>query len=241
MKMIISLSLLTFLVGCDAPQRTRAPAEYITGSGFGSASTTGGFNPTPQTIPPTTNTTGGSNGVTQGPGFESCDLSDKYQTIDIGFFGLCQSTQNETLFRFKTSLSHQSVRICLIPTYKDSSGSSTYVGNPQCTLTSSGQVVSGQLYKDRAGFSSYQINGVIVMKEPLLPEYFQCMQAYVNWPINLCANGQNAQYCAYWGPRCHNGGPTNQVCDNEARNFMSVTCNNFKSKYSNSYIDIRTR
>ena len=242
MKTLLALSLLTLLAGCDAPQRTRAPVTYVNGNNYSGTATTGTSGFSNGTTTTTTGTTTGTpNPVTSEAGFSNCDLSDKYQTIDIGFFGLCQSTQDETVFKFRTSLAQASVRVCLIPTYKDQSGSSTYIGQPQCTYTQSNAVISGKLYKDRPGFSNYPLNGVIVMKEPLLTEYFGCMQAYTSWPANVCSNSANAQYCAYWQPRCPYGGQTNVSCDTEGRNYMAVTCNNFKSKYTNSYIDIRLK
>lgn len=230
-------TLLFAMTGCDSPQRSRMPSTYVsnpyssgnpaTGTLSGGATTSGTTTGSPTT--PTTPTS---------PGFESCNLGDRFQTIDIGFFGLCQSTQDETQFKFKTSLSHTSVRICLIPTYKSSDGSSTYIGQPQCTYTTSGQIISGKLYKDRSGFTTSPLNGVIVMKESLLKEYFSCMQAYVNWPRNVCATGATTAYCAYWLPRCPYGSGSNAGCDNEGRNYMTNLCTNFKSKYANSYIDI---
>jgi hypothetical protein len=237
------LLLLALMAGCDAPQRTRAPVNYVSGSTY----ETGGSNPgtlLPGSVPEggTTTTTITTNGTTStSPGFETCDLSPKYHTIDVGLFGICQSTQDETLFKFKPTLSSEMIRVCLIPTYKDSTGASTYIGNPQCTLTTSQQVVQGRLYKDRPGFSSYPLNGVIVMKEPLLPEYIGCMQGYVNYPKNACPNGASNAYCAYWMPRCPYGAQSNTNCDVEARNYMAKICTDFKTKYANSYLDIRTK
>lgn len=238
---LLLLPLLQLLVSCDSPQRTRAPNNYITGNGYNYPGTTTGYtgyNPTQPTLPgqmptdPTTSVT---------PGFETCDLTQKYQTTDIGWFGICQSRQDETHFKFRPSATSTSIRTCLIPTYRDAAGASTYIGNPQCTYTTSNVVVDGRLYKDRSGFTGYPINGVIVMKEPLLPEYIACMHAYVNWPANVCPNGVTSNYCATWLPRCPQGGRSNAACDTEARNYMGFVCNSFKQKYPNSYVDIATK
>lgn len=241
MKHLLLASLLIFAVGCDTPQRSRAPMNYVNGDSLGdmSGGTTGGFSNIPSTT--SGSTSGSTTGSTTPSGFETCDLSDKYQTIDIGFFGLCQSSSDETAFRFKPSLSSPSVRVCLIPTYKEASGSSTWLGQPQCTYTTSGQTINGRVYKDRAGYTSFPINGLIVMKEPLLPEYFGCMNAYTNWPANVCQMNMNTAYCQYWVPRCGYGAKSNTLCDTEARNYMNQACTTFKSKYVNSYIDIRLK
>ncbi len=237
--------LLLALIGCDAPQRGRTPSTFINGTtlqNFGgvggpgfTSSTTGGLTGE------TTGTTTGGSAVTSQPGFQNCDLGDRFSTVDIGLFGICQSTIEETSFLFRTTNAHTSVRTCLIPTYKDSVGSSTYIGNPQCALTAANQIVSGRLYKDRPGFSGYALNGVIVMKEPLLPEYIGCMQGYTNWPVNLCPSGPTSAYCANWIPRCPSGARTNPLCDAEAKAYMRTLCESFKSKYPNGYVDIRTR
>jgi hypothetical protein len=233
------LSFMALVVGCDSPQRTRLATNGVNGNGLTYPSTTTGGTFT--TSPTTGLPTGTTPTNTLGAGFESCDLSDKYQTIDIGFFGLCQSTQDELTFKFRTSLTSTSVRTCLIPIYKESSGSSTWIGQPQCTYTTAGQVVTGKLYKDRTGFTTYPVNGVIVMKEPLLPEYFACMQGYTGWPANLCATTGASAYCNYWGQMCPYGAKTNTQCDAEGRSYMNKICTDFKTKYTNSYIDIRTK
>lgn len=242
-KIVILISLLALAVGCDAPQRTRAPGTYVNGNSLNNTTNASGSFNSSGSNSGSGNTTGSTNtgGTSSTPGFENCDLSNKYQSIDVGFFGICQSTQDETQLKFQTSLSSTSVRICMIPTYKDSSGSSTWIGQPQCTYTTAGQAVSGKLYKDRQGFTTYPLNGVIVMKEPLLPEYFNCMQAYVNWPSNVCPQGPTNSYCAYWIPRCPYKSQTNAQCDQEGRNYMASVCNQFKSQYSNSYSDIRLK
>jgi hypothetical protein len=240
MKILLSMTILMMLGGCDAPRRTRDPYPYTgennqtnnyQGHNFNPGST--GTDPS-QPYP--------NNNTQTQSGYESCDLSNRFYSVDIGHFGICQSTLNESLLKFRSSLGSPTVRTCLIPTYKDSSGASTYIGNPQCLYTTASQVTEGRLFKDRTGFTNYPLNGVIVMKEPLIPEYINCMNAYSNWPGKECTMGINtSQYCGYWIPRCPNGGKTSSVCDAEARNYMGRVCNGFKTKYSNAYVDIRLK
>ena len=236
MHWLSPLLLLLFLAtACDAPQRTRAPVNYINGNTLGN----NGTSPAPFVGAPTE--TSGLVPVAASTGFENCELMDRYYTVDVGHFALCQSTLDETIFKFRPSLSSPTVRTCLIPTFKDPSGASTYIGNPQCTYTSAGQVIQGKLMKDRPGYGTYPLNGVIVMKEPLLPEYINCMHSHINWPRNACPGGATNSYCSYWLPRCPMGAKSNMSCDAEARNFMNNICTNFRTKYSNSYVDIRTK
>lgn len=248
-KLLFLTLSMTFLVACDAPVRTRVNPLNSNSVQQGGINT-GTFNPGTSTgstgSGSTTGTTNGGSNPNNGlpDGFSNCDFTDRFHTVDIGHFALCQSSINESHFILKTSLTHQSpsARVCLIPTYKDSTGSSTYIGQPQCTYTTQGQMIAGQLYKNRQGFSSYPLNGVIVMKETLLPEYLGCMHAYINWLPQACPQGPNStQYCQYWSSLCPYGSKTNQACDTAARSYMSQVCTSFKNRYSNSYIDIRTR
>lgn len=245
-KYILFIALTVLVTGCDAPQRTRTPGSWVNGSSLGNipGGNPGSFNTspvagptTPGTLPPATP------GTTATTGFEGCDLTiSPHHTIDIGHFNICQSTLNETLFKFKPTISSSTTRVCLIPTYKDGSGSSTYVGRPQCAVTTANQVTQGTLYKDRPGFANSPINSVIVLREALIPEYMACMHAYAGWPQNACTAGPNSnQYCAYWSPRCPGGAVTNPACQTEARNYMGQICNSFKTRYSNAYLDLSTR
>src|SRR3989338_303114 len=110
---ILLFALLGLITGCDAPQRTRAPQTWVNGNSLEDPSNQSG------TLTPSTGTGTGSGSTGTGTsGFENCDLSNKYQTIDIGWFGICQSTIDETLIKFKPSLTSSDVRTCLIPTYK---------------------------------------------------------------------------------------------------------------------------
>jgi hypothetical protein len=242
-KYLLLLSLMALVAGCDAPQRTRAPSTYVNGNSLSdTTNASGSFSSSGSSSGSTAGTSTGGTTTTTSPGYENCNIAeDKYHTIDIGYFNICQSTLDETSMKVRTSLTSTSVRTCIIPTYKDSSGSSTWIGQPQCTYTTAGQVVSGKLYKDRSGFTSYPLNGAIVMKEPLLPEYFNCMQAYTSWPGSACPSGATTSYCAYWLPRCPYGSKSNAQCDTEGRNYMASICNQFKTQYANSYLDIKLK
>lgn len=252
-NILFSTLLLGLIAGCDAPQRTRAPRSFENlngaigpnGQPISGTTVPGGINyeqPGALGGAATTGTTSGTTGTAPDSNFPSCDLTSKYHTVDVGYFGLCQSTVSESLFKVKFTQT-TTTRNCLLPLYKDAAGSSTYIGQPQCTaVNQADQVISGTLYKNRSGFESYPLNGVIVMKEPLLPEYFSCMHAYIKWLPQACPQGPNtSNYCYQWMPMCPYGAKTNATCDQGARAYMAQICNAFKSKYSNAYIDIRTK
>jgi len=223
-------ALIIFAVSCDSPTRTRVGSTYLTAENLSNpttttSGTTNSGTTTSGTTPTTGTTTNGSNLVTSVAGFENCDFSTKYYTVDVGHFALCQSTQDETTIKFQTSIASTAARICIIPTYKDTTGSSVYVGQPQCTYTQSNVAVTGKLYKNRSGYEGYAINGAMVMREGLLTPYYTCMNALVTYRSAACPYGyqQNAN------------------CYNAAQSYMTATCTQFKSTYQNSYADIRLK
>jgi hypothetical protein len=223
-RTLLSLSLLLIATACDSPQRNRMPTYINTGNGLGTPTTTTTTNPWGTN---TTNggTTGSSSGTTTTPrpaGFENCDITPKYYASAINYIGICQSTLDETSIAVKTTVA-DSARTCFIPTYKDGSGSSTYLGQPQCFAPQANVVTMGQLFKTRPGFTASPLNGVMVMKEAALGAYFTCMDAFIT----------------FTHPQCPNGANTNAYCNQMARSIMTTKCNNFKA--DNSYIDIRLK
>jgi hypothetical protein len=232
LKLLTIIPMLALLSACDAPMRGRT-IQTVNGEGYGVG---GSFNPTPAPG----NTIG--SGLPATAGFENCDLTTRYHVSALGHLGLCQNTQDETLFRFRPTMTDTTTRTCLIPTYKEASGSSTYIGQPQCTHTEAEKVVQGKLLKNRQGFEGYPLNGVMLMKERLLPEYFNCMHGYVNWLQIACPQGAGSSpYCSTWVPNCPYGARTNATCDRAAQEFRVATCNAFKTNHSNAYLDIRTK
>lgn len=228
MKLSLFLfSLLMITSSCDSPQRNRIMSSATNGNGLSQPGTTTNTNPwgTGNTTSGTTgSTTGGttSNTPSKPAGFENCDLSPNQYAAVIGYMGICQSTLDETSVAVNSTIT-DTTRTCLIPTYKDQAGSSTYLGQPQCFLPKQGEVTMGKLYKTRNGFTSYGINGVMVMKERSLTAYFTCMDAYVT----------------FTHPNCPYGAKTNGYCDQLARSLMATKCNNFKM--DNPYLDIRLK
>lgn len=238
---------MLILSGCDAPIRNRTPGSFQNMNGLNNSNSNGSNNNAISYNPgDLSNSTGTTTGVTTGGGsidtnFPSCDLSTKYYTTSMGYFGLCQGS-NETQIKVKFSMTTSS-RNCLIPTYKDANGSSTYIGQPQCTYVNQANTeIQGSLPKNRSGFESYSLNGVMVMKEELLPNYFKCMHAYVDWLNQICPYGpQSSQQCYITYSSCPYGARTNASCGQAASQHMSNVCNSFKSTYSNQYVDVRTK
>lgn len=219
MKTLIALSFIALTyVGCDNPQRARTSTAVNGSSNYTDTGTNLG---TTTSSTSTTTTTGTTTSAAVDANFPACSFTYKYSNTDLGQVAICQSTVDNTLFKFMMSTSSTSTRVCLIPTYKDASGSSTWLGQPQCTYVTAAQTYQGKLYKTRSGYTGYTLNGVMVMKETLLTEYFQCIDAYINY-INT--------YCPL--------NPYNTTCVNNATIQRNYLCNAFKTKYPSNYLDL---
>jgi hypothetical protein len=227
-----ALSLITLFIftGCDAPQRNRPLINSNSleqpASPYGSPNNNNPWGTPTTGNGTTTGTTTGSSTSGQNPqrppGYETCDITANHYSAGLGYMGICQSTLDETSVAVLSTLS-DTVRTCLIPTYKDGSGSSTYLGQPQCFIPEANKVSMGTMYKNRNGFTDRPINGVMIMKETSLTAYFTCMDAYLNFRDS----------------RCPMGARTNPFCDQLARSFMITKCDSFKM--SHSYLDLRLK
>ena len=225
--LMLPLSLFLLATACDSPQRNRLAMASNVGNGLTQPTST-------TTNPWTTGTTTGSSTVgtttggaaattTRPPGYDSCDLSAKYYAAGINNMGICQSTLDETEVAVYSTVT-DSVRTCLIPTYKDTIGSSTYLGQPQCYLPEKEKVSIGKMYKTRPGFTTNPLNGVMIMKEGSLTAYFTCMNAYANF--------SDPTYCPA-------GARTNASCAQMAASVMTAKCNDFKAVHS--YLDVKLK
>lgn len=233
MKYFLPLILFT-LVACDVPSQRR----QLIKSGADSVSTTSGAGN--GLVSGQDNYTSGSS-ATSGTGFENCSLTPKGSTLSLGSVGVCQNSVDQTQVKFQTSSSDSSMRTCLIPTYKQADGSSLYLSSqPQCTLTVAGKIYTGKLVLNRSGFETYPMNGVIVMKENIMPSYYECMNAYAFYTQNRnCTYEQDYTMCrqqmAYY-PNAHQ-----TCCQRQAQNYQTLVCNSFKANFGTQYLDIRLK
>ncbi len=230
MKQTLLFSALFLLAtACDAPQQRRLAGTFNTSptsSGVGDG--TNGFSPNPSTGT-TTGTTAGSTGSTTGTTTGetiSCIKTVVGFHAGLGNVDVCQDAANEVRFKLGFNTTDQSDGTCIVPMYKDTAGNSTYLGTAQCTKHNQGQIVFGNVSKDRSGYSGYQINSVMVVKYSGTSAFYQCMNAYgVSFQSCMGSYGNNPFYQSY--------------CDTQARNYMTGLCNTFKSNYP--YAQVSTR
>lgn len=233
MKMLL-LSLVTLftITACDAPQRLRTPGETFSGSvDTGSGTSNFGGNSTSGSSGGTNagSTTGGTNGTTGSTGGGqtiNCIKNAIAYHAGLGNVDVCQDSANEVFFKMGFSTTDQSDGTCIVPMYKDGSGNSTYLGSAQCTKHNQGQIVYGNLSKNRNGYAGYQINSVMVLKYSGTTAFFQCMNAYGSY-FQTCMNQylNNPYYQNY--------------CNTQATNYMTNLCNAFKSNYPYSQVSTR--
>lgn len=240
MKYLILVSLLT-IAACDVPSAQRRQIFQTSGKPSEIKAPTNSLVPIPGTSAVGSIPTTPTSSATSSAGFETCALTPRFSNLAMGAMGFCQSTVDETQVKFQTTDSDTTSRTCLIPTYKDSTGSSTYIGDPQCTYTQAGKIYLGRLFKNRPGFESYPLTGLMIMKETLLPGYIDCMQSFTFYTQNRnCTYETDYRACMQqYGMQSPNAHQT--CCRKQATNYQTLVCNTFKSNFANQYVDLRLK
>ncbi|MBL7665719.1 MAG: hypothetical protein JNM93_11350 [Bacteriovoracaceae bacterium] len=216
---VIPFILLLILAACDAPVSTRNFQPDDPEDDPLQTTTTGGTTPTTTTATVTT-TTGGTTGNGLGPGFENCNINPTLYTATIGYVAVCQSSQQQNLFKLKfseTDLDYYPNSTCLVPMHKYSTGSSRYIGPEQFLQHQANVVYTGQLYKF-TNEGATALNSVMVLKCTSLSAFYNCMDA---------ASLFIAQNCPY---------NVTTSCSNAAQSYMQSTCTSFTSQHG--YIQV---
>jgi hypothetical protein len=225
---LLSLALLILATACDAPQQRRLSGTFDNSStSTGAVEGTNGFTTNPTTTGGATagTTTGSTTGSTTGQTIK-CIKNVVAFHAGLGNVDVCEDSANEVSFKLGFSTTDQSDGTCIVPMYKDTAGNSTYLGTAQCTKHNQGQIVYGNVSKNRSGYAGYQINSVMVLKYSGTSAFYQCMNAYgVSFQSCMGAYGNNSFYQSY--------------CDTQAKNYMTGLCNTFKSNYPYSQVSTR--
>ena len=210
MKIIILASLIALLQSCEAPTKQRV---YQTSSGSTTTTTTTSTETSSDENDSETET------VISGTGFSGCDLSYNYYNSTIGYFGMCQSTTTETMFKIKMANTDTTIGTCFVPIYVSGTGSSYNVGTAECVNNQASTVYTVSFTKTN---SSYAINGMMVLKANALSGYEQCMSA------------RDTFIAAYGGTTCS----SNSNCLAAANNYANNICSTFMSTYSSYYVQV---
>lgn len=216
MKILILLSTILFLASCDNPTRTRL--QPVTADvAFTDDVVDSSVNPVAGSG---TDTDDGksTNDPTVVNGFEDCNLGYQYYGgPKIGNFGLCQSTEFDSIFKVKLSQTDLVTGVCFVPVHIISGGNSYKIGIAECVRNESGKEYQFILTKQ----SSEPINGVMVIKAGApTNEYFNCMSARSTFIA------QN--------PGCQNS----QQCMIQADSYANYVCTQFVGTYSTFYSQV---
>ncbi|MAF77320.1 MAG: hypothetical protein CME60_04105 [Halobacteriovoraceae bacterium] len=93
-------------------------------------------------------------------------LADDETTPADGAYNICQHGSSDTTIYFQIKNPISDEQICFIPMFRSTTGQSTYLGEPRCLMaTSNNRIYTIELYKNRSGFTSYDINGVMIMRD----------------------------------------------------------------------------
>ena len=125
-------------------------------------------------------------------GFQSAaaHLSPEENSLQEGGYTLCQSRANplEVYLQIKSPITD--AQLCLIPTY-NSGGNSVYLGEPRCLYTNSTRkLYKVALIKNRQGYTSYPITGVMLMKD----KAYQYDEPF----YQLILSPDAYMYCSQW-------------------------------------------
>ena len=186
MKVLAFILFSTVLLAsCDQPMRTRfqeTPAgidnnlDGVAGEGEGTTGTngSGGETSSEDGIDESQNT----DPITTVPGFSNCSLSMQfYGGPAIGYLGLCQSDQNESVFKLKMAESDPTVGTCFVPVHILGQNSFK-LGIAECVHNVADKVYDMILTKERPE----PINGVMVIKAgSAVQNYMYCMNAKVDF------------------------------------------------------------
>lgn len=218
---ILLVILLFIITACDTPMKTRDPYGNTIGTTGSDSSVTDSNTDTSNDDDDSDDDSDDSDDsdddVTSEDGFESCNTNYQYYGgSPIGYFALCQNTDNETKYKLKMKSSDSSVGTCFVPVHIQSNGNSFKLGPAQCVHNEAAKLYNMTLYKER----TENINGVMVIKANALNAYMQCMTAKVDY-ISAYPN------CQY-----------SSACLSAANQYANTVCTNFVNSYRNYYKQI---
>ncbi len=197
---IIFITILPLFVACNLP----ADQRVILGEGTTENSNpfTDGAVSTPTPTPtatPESSSTSVSTPTIPTDVSSSCIFSKdglsgyKSNHSHIGKFSLCQSTSDPKKIYVQLQTPLTSVRLCIIPTYKNQSGY-VYLGEPRCLYVPSATAITPVLLKtNRINYTNITPNSVIIMKDEVHsygPPY--------GYPATAILSPDAYLFCANW-------------------------------------------
>lgn len=209
MNKVIFLLFMISLAACDQPRSRRYierldPETPLDNLGDG--------NSNPGTQPPNADATAtpipnaDDNAIPQE--YSHCkdkmvtNLTYQYEHPHIGNYNICKSSQNNDSYLIQIQNQIPNFSVCAIPTTSGgTNSSSTYVGEAKCfNVYESNKMVEINFIKNRPGYSSYSITGMMIMQDR--PYYYPAPYNYqLNTPdaylycLNWLASYNDGRYC----------------------------------------------
>ena len=170
-------SVVAVVTGSDSNTSTTQPSDMVDTNSFASTTTTASATST-------------SSSTTTTAGYEHCNFNDySYYVSAVGSVIACQNSSTKTKVEIKINQTNTTEMTCFIPTYRDSSGSSFYIGPAQCLYHNADTLYEGTFTIDRYGYTSSHFNGLMIMKYGLTDDYFNCMLGYTSCTTFRTAGG----------------------------------------------------
>ena len=159
-------SVVAVVTGSDSNTSTTQPSDLVDTNSFATTTATASSSSTSTTVT---------------AGYEHCNFNDySYYVSTIGSVIACQNSSTKTKVEVKINQTNTTEMTCFIPTYRDSSGSSFYIGPAQCLYHNADTIYEGTFTIDRYGYSSSQFNALMIMQYGLTDDYFNCMLGYTS-------------------------------------------------------------
>lgn len=237
MKLLSTLIIILIsfsIVSCDAPVRTRVPTSSIYNPIDGQGvDNTSGY----QVGDGVTTGDDGTNGTSgeDEPGFENCDISMQYSGGSLGYFGLCQNTNDPKRFKAVFAQSN-SAGTCFIPVNIQNGGNSFKLGIAECVHNQANIGYYMTLNKEMMppNFSYPRpeaVNGVMVIHANSINAYMGCMNSKEDYLVATygCCYQQvpynGRMYCLQPNPQC----------ESAANSYANNVCGQFVQSHSNNY------
>lgn len=101
---------------------------------------------------------------------------EKSSNSHLGAHTICQSQTNEVDIYLQIKNPISDAQVCLIPTYSNGNAS-IYIGEPRCLMVNDNKrIYKVTLLKNRQGYSSFSVTGVMAMKDKAFfypPPFYQ--------------------------------------------------------------------
>jgi len=239
MKLVALLFIFSFtIISCDAPVRTRVSSAG-TFSNSGEQDNPEGFQQGDESVNGGNGTLSDGNGtLSNQEGFQDCEfLSPQFNGGSIGFFGICQNSNDQRKFKaiFADSSSQGT---CFVPLSIANNGNSFKLGRAECTRNQPDQEYLMTLNKELIPPNFTQerqesINGVMVIKAESLNSFMGCMNAKEDYFITR--QGCCAQKTYNPSTARFNCLRANPLCENDANAQANFTCNLFVQNHADNY------